>query len=297
VRTSPEMNGGEKWVGAIQRNDLSGEKRGLCARGVGPDISIVVLANNCERYVRKCLRSILAQRGEFTFEVIVQDCGSTDFTMDIIVEELGRQPDLTYRIEPTQVGIHSLSSLERLFSSLRGRFVAFIYGDDEWVRPTKIQDQIDFLERHRECFGSVANYLVRHTATARFYARTVQDDTHSFAGPSLLIRNNLVWSPSSAIFRCEYLRDLKLCAAPLDHLAWVISLQLCSQGILGIQHQVMTLVNALGDRHEAAQREVDRSILLARLRDYDRLTNGAFKEDFQALAGALRSEIARGEDW
>lgn len=297
MRTSPKVNGGESRAGAIPRNELAGAKHAGEASEIGPDISIVVFANNCERHVRKCIKSVLAQRGEFSYEVIVLECDSTDFAMDIIAEELGREEDLTYRIQRGQAGTHSSNSLAKLFSSLRGRYAAFIYGDDEWVRATKLQDQLDFLERHRECFGSVANYLTRHTATAHFHARTVQDDEHSFAGPTVLIRNNLVWSPSSAMFRSEHLRDLKPFAAPFEHLAWVISLQLCSQGLLGIQHQIMTLVNDFGDLHEAAQREINRSTLLARLRDYDRLTKGAFTEDFQALAGALRNEIARGADW
>ncbi len=297
MRTSHKVNDGERQAGVIPRNELGGAKSAGQTSEDGPDISIVVFANNCERYIRKCIKSILAQRGEFTYEVIILDCDSTDFAMDIIAEELGREEDLTYRIEPGQAGIDSSSRLAELFSTLRGRYAAFICGDDEWVRATKLQDQMDFLERHRECFGSVANYLTRHTATAHFHARTMQDDEHSFAGPTALIRNNLVWSPSSAMFRCEYLRDLKLCATPFEHLAWVISVQLCSQGLLGIQHQVMTLVNDFGDIHEAAKREIGRATLLARLRDYDKLTKGTFTEDFKALAGALRNEIARGEDW
>jgi hypothetical protein len=99
------------------------------------------------------------------------------------------------------------------------------------------------------------------------------------------------------MFRRDYLRDLTCCATPIDHLAWVLSLQLSSQGVLGIQHEIMALVNEDGARAEAAQGEVSRSALLARLRDYDELTKGVFSDEFKALAVALRKEIASGAAW
>ncbi len=267
------------------------------SRDEGPDVSVVVFASDNERHIRKCIRSVLSQRGRFTYEVVVLDGDSGDFTLDIIEEEIAADQDLAIRVDQGQPLVCSAGLLMRLFSCVQGRYVAFISGNDEWVRSTKIQEQLDFLDRRRECFGSVTNYLTRHEATARFYSRTEQDSDFSFADATQLIRSKLMWSPSSAMFRRDYLRDLTCCATPIDHLAWVLSLQLSSQGVLGIQHEIMALVNEDGARAEAAQGEVSRSALLARLRDYDELTKGVFSDEFKALAVALRKEIASGAAW
>jgi hypothetical protein len=281
----------------VQTNDTLNAPGCQQPREEGPDVSVVVFAHNNERHIRRCIESVLAQRGRFSYEVVVLDGDSSDFTLDIVREVFAAEEDLAFHVHPSQPLICSAGLLARLFSSVRGRYVAFINGNDEWVRPTKIQDQLDFLGRRRECFGSVTNYLTRRTASAHFFPRIVQDDAYSFADATQLIRNNLMWSPSSAMFRREYLRDLTFCATPVEHLAWVLSLQLSPQGLLGVQHQIMTLVNDDASRTEAAQREIDRSALLAQLRDYDELTKGIFNEDFRALAVALRNEIAGGAAW
>lgn len=284
-------------TGTVQTSDAPNATSFRQPREDGPDVSVVMFASNNERHIRKCIRSILSQRGSFSYEVIVLDGDSSDHTMNIVHEEFGADHEMAFRIEPGQPVVCSARLLTRLFSSVRGRYVAFISGNDEWVRATKIQDQLDFLERRRECFGSFTNYFTRHVSTARFHARTVQDDDHSLVGATQLIRNNLIWPLSAAMFRCDYLRELTFQAVPIEHLAWLLSLQLCPQGLLGIQHQVMTLVNDDASRTEAAQGEINRSAALAHLRDYDELTRGAFKEDFQALAVALRNEIAHGAAW
>ena len=49
-------------------------------------VSIVVLTYNHEKYIRKCLDSILMQNVNFSFEIIIGDDLSTDQTAQIITE-------------------------------------------------------------------------------------------------------------------------------------------------------------------------------------------------------------------
>lgn len=50
------------------------------------DVSFVVPCYNVERYVRECVKSILAQRTSYAFEVIAVDDGSTDMTGAVLDE-------------------------------------------------------------------------------------------------------------------------------------------------------------------------------------------------------------------
>jgi len=49
-------------------------------------LSIVVITYNHEKYIRKCLDSILMQDVDFSFEIIISDDLSTDQTAQIITE-------------------------------------------------------------------------------------------------------------------------------------------------------------------------------------------------------------------
>ena len=48
------------------------------------DISIVIPVYNAGGFIHTCLDSIVAQEGEFTYEIILVDDGSTDNSVDVI---------------------------------------------------------------------------------------------------------------------------------------------------------------------------------------------------------------------
>ena len=54
-------------------------------RSIQPKISIIVPAYNVEKYIRRCIDSILEQTYE-NFELLLVDDGSTDSTFDILNE-------------------------------------------------------------------------------------------------------------------------------------------------------------------------------------------------------------------
>jgi len=47
-------------------------------------INVIVTAYNHEKYISQCLESVLEQRGDFQFEIIIGDDCSTDNTRKII---------------------------------------------------------------------------------------------------------------------------------------------------------------------------------------------------------------------
>ena len=49
-------------------------------------VSVVMIAYNHERYIRKALESVVNQKTNFKFEIIIHDDASPDKTADIIRE-------------------------------------------------------------------------------------------------------------------------------------------------------------------------------------------------------------------
>ena len=57
-------------------------------------VSVICMAYNQEKYIEQMLRSVITQKTEFRFEVIVHDDCSIDATADIIKKYQNEYPDI-----------------------------------------------------------------------------------------------------------------------------------------------------------------------------------------------------------
>ncbi len=114
-----------------------------------PKVSVCVITYNQERYIRKCLDSLVAQQTDFDFEIIVGDDCSTDGTRAIVEEFVERYPRLVRTcFQPSNTG-GSRNNLE-VHAEARGDYVAHVDGDD-YALPGKLQAQADVLDRDPGC--------------------------------------------------------------------------------------------------------------------------------------------------
>ena len=121
-------------------------------------VSVCVLTYNHEKFIAKCLESILEQETDFDFEIQIGEDASTDKTRAICQAYADKYPDkirlvLHSRANNIQVlGEPSgrFNFTYNLFSA-RGKYIAFCEGDDFWEDPHKLQKQYDAMEQHPEC--------------------------------------------------------------------------------------------------------------------------------------------------
>lgn len=114
----------------------------------GPvEVSVVILTYNHERYVRECLDSVLLQNTNFRFEILVGDDASSDDTPDILREYLERYPSI-FHLVLRQENIGATKNVYDMFQQAKGRYIAFVEGDDYWTDIYKLQIQYDFLEKN-----------------------------------------------------------------------------------------------------------------------------------------------------
>lgn len=118
-----------------------------------PLVSIVCLTYNAEKYVAECLDSMLMQQTTFSYEILVYDDASKDATPAIIQSYADRYPDIfritLYKENNFQKGL-GFYGLRVSFNEARGKYIAYLEGDDYWTDPLKLQHQVDFLESHPE---------------------------------------------------------------------------------------------------------------------------------------------------
>jgi glycosyltransferase involved in cell wall biosynthesis len=110
-------------------------------------LSVVVITYNHERFIAQALDSILAQRVNFDYEIVVGEDCSTDSTRDILMDFHRRYPG---RIVPLlrQHNLGAMPNFEAAIAACRGQYLAFLEGDDYWACEDKLQRQVDFLDTH-----------------------------------------------------------------------------------------------------------------------------------------------------
>ncbi len=118
-------------------------------------VSVAVATYNHEKYIRHTLESIIEQKVNFDFEVLIGEDCSTDGTADVVREYASKYPDLIIPII-REKNLGGTRNLLDLIMRAKGENVAFVEGDDYWIDENKLQKQVDFLDSHPDyiaCFG------------------------------------------------------------------------------------------------------------------------------------------------
>lgn len=109
------------------------------------DISVIIPVYNAAPLIRRCLDSVLAQKGRYTFEVLLIDDGSTDNSIDIIKS----YNDPKFKIfQQKNAGPAAARNVG--LSNAEGRYLAFLDADDYW-EDIFVETTISFLDKNTEC--------------------------------------------------------------------------------------------------------------------------------------------------
>lgn len=120
-------------------------------------VSIGVVTYNQEKYIKQCIDSILAQKVNFKYELIIGEDCSPDNTRQILLEYKEKYPDIIKLIlHDKNVGSGQNGNIVR--ATAVGKYYAGIEGDDFWIDENKLQKQFDFLESHPE-YSAVGHNL------------------------------------------------------------------------------------------------------------------------------------------
>lgn len=130
-------------------------------------VSILVLTYNHEKYISECLDSLLNQKTQYDYEIIIHDDASTDKTQEIIQEYRVRHPSIIRTIiQPSNLYQNGakLPGVYRnyLYPIVRGRYIAYCEGDDWWSDEMKLQKQVTVMEENENC--NLCLHLVRTTS-------------------------------------------------------------------------------------------------------------------------------------
>ena len=133
---------------------------------ITPKVSVCVTTFNHVSFIEECLNSILNQKTEFPFEIILGEDNSTDGTREICKEYADKYPDkirLYLREEKDKIFIDGRKTGRYNFiqniKEARGEYVALCDGDDFWSSDQKLQLQFD-MARNQDLVGLYSSYNV-----------------------------------------------------------------------------------------------------------------------------------------
>ena len=114
-----------------------------------PVVTVLVLTYNQAGTIGRCIESVLCQKTDFAFKVIVVDDASTDRTPEIIREIAARDA----RVVPVlrERNLFHEGGTRKSFGLIDTEFWIALEGDDWWTDERKLQLQMDALRRHPDC--------------------------------------------------------------------------------------------------------------------------------------------------
>lgn len=123
-------------------------------------VSVIVLAYNRENFITNALDSIVKQKVDFPFEVVVGEDCSTDNTARICMEYQEKYPDIV-KVTRNKENLGLLDNFVSAYNRCKGEYIAICDADDFWINKHKLQIQADFLDQNKEysaCFHRALNY-------------------------------------------------------------------------------------------------------------------------------------------
>ena len=121
---------------------------------VSPILSVCIRSYNQETFIADALDSVLMQKTNFPFEIIISDDCSTDSTPIILRKYQEQFPD-KIRLLLSEKNIGGPENLKRVIEASNAKYVTCLDGDDFYTDEYKLQKQVFFLETHPEyaaCF-------------------------------------------------------------------------------------------------------------------------------------------------
>ena len=112
-----------------------------------PLVSIIMPVYNGEGLVRRAMASV-AKQSFADYELIVIDDGSTDGTAGVVKPIAASAAKVIYERNEKNLGIQD--SLNKGLEMARGKYIARIDCDDQWVGGDKLEQQVRFLEENKD---------------------------------------------------------------------------------------------------------------------------------------------------
>lgn len=169
-------------------------------------LTVNVITYNQEKYIRKCIESILSQKTDFDFIIKIFDDCSTDGTTEICQEYANKYPGII-KFYPAEKNLGATENPLRSYKNIESKYYMYIEGDDYCCDNNKLQLQVDILENHPNCSFCAHQTLIKNIndKVINGYKSKLYNEMQKGTYNLDFFRNEHIWNPhiSSKIVRTE----------------------------------------------------------------------------------------------
>lgn len=116
------------------------------------DVSVAMMTYYHEEYVARAIESVLAQKTNYSYEIVISDDCSKDGTCEVLKKYAEMYPDIIkLNFNEKNLGISNNNYTTRCLC--KGRYIATLSGDDYWIDELKLQDQVEYLDSHPDYYA------------------------------------------------------------------------------------------------------------------------------------------------
>lgn len=211
-------------------------------------LSIILQTYNHEKYIAQVLESILMQRVDFDYELIVcEDC-STDRSRDIILRYADKFKNIKLCFNKENYGVLFTFMMSK-YNCSDTKYIAILEGDDYWTDPDKLQQQVDFLDKNEDFVGCSHNteaFYEKEQRRANFYKdgqiKSVNELVDIIDGKFYAHTSSYVWRN---IFKKEYPKAMSYNQILMGD--WFLSMLYAKHGKIKYIDKVMSCYRVTGN--------------------------------------------------
>lgn len=130
-----------------------------------PLVSVTIITYKQEEYIEQCIESVLAQKVNFPYEIVIGDDMSPDNTRAICQSYADKYDFI--RLCPRTKNLGVAGNWADCTRQTKGKYIMMLDGDDYWQNPNKMQMQVDLMEAHPECVLCHTDHDVLRMKTGR----------------------------------------------------------------------------------------------------------------------------------
>lgn len=187
------------------------------------DVSVVMPAYNCEKYIGQAIESVLQQKVNLEL-IIINDCSKDN--VDKVVEPYLSDERVIYIHNKENLGV--ARTRNKGVYTAKGKYIAFLDSDDWWTAD-KLQKQFELMERTDAAISATARELMYASGETTGRIIEVPDKVDY----KKLLFGNLL-NCSSVMVKREIMKkyDMKCDDAHEDYITWLSILRDYGDAIL-----------------------------------------------------------------
>jgi glycosyltransferase involved in cell wall biosynthesis len=188
-------------------------------------LDVAIVTYNQETCIAQAIDSVLMQKTNFPFRIIIGEDCSTDNTLQICQAYAKKYPNKVVLIQNEQ-NIGLVKNYKSVFEACTAKYLAILEGDDFWMDEYKLQKQVDILQKDDKIGFVHANFTFFTNGKHTIYEPPAYAKLDGKIFESLIIGNYI--GPLTVVLRKDILdsnfdfkRLIDLNYKTIDYTMWL----------------------------------------------------------------------------